>query len=239
LEPIFTMDTRCFALIPAAGSGTRAGAPIAKQYVALNDEPMLVHTVRVFLDTPAVAGVRVIFSPADDWPASQAARKLIASAGGRLRYQAIGGASRAESVCNGLKALREDASETDWVLVHDAARPCIKAAMVSNMIVELQDDPVGGLLALPIADTVKRSGADGRVAATVPRENLWLAQTPQMFRLGMLLDAYERAGAVTDEAGAIEASGLSPRLVTGDVRNIKVTYPGDFALAERYLKESD
>jgi len=229
------MDSRCFALIPAAGSGTRAGAPVAKQYVPLNGEPMLVHTVRAFLGAPGIAGVRVILAPDDAWPASPAARGLMASAGERLRYEPIGGASRADSVRSGLRALRREVAEGDWVLVHDAARPCIRADTIAAMIAELRADPVGGLLALPVADTVKRAGPDGRVAATIPRDHLWLAQTPQMFRLGMLLDAYEKAGAVTDEAGAIEASGLRPRLVAGDVRNIKVTYPADFVLAERYL----
>jgi 2-C-methyl-D-erythritol 4-phosphate cytidylyltransferase len=232
------MDSRCFALIPAAGSGSRAGASQPKQYVLLNGEPMLVHTVRAFLDTPGIAAVRVIFSPDDPWPDSQPARQMLESAGARLRYQAIGGASRAESVRNGLTALCGEARDDDWILVHDAARPCIRPDMVTTLIGQLRDDPVGGLLALPVADTVKRAGMDDRVEATIPRDRLWLAQTPQMFRLGKLVDAYRRAGAVTDEAGAMEACGLLPRLIPGDVRNIKVTYPADFALAEQYLVDS-
>jgi 2-C-methyl-D-erythritol 4-phosphate cytidylyltransferase len=236
--PEFRMSRRCFALIPAAGVGSRAGTGSPKQYAALDGLPMLVHTLRAFVDCARIAAVRVVLAPDDRWPATAPAAALVAQAGARLRFDPVGGASRAESVANGLACLADEADGDDWVLVHDAARPCITQALVTAMIDALIDDPVGGLLALPVADTVKRAGADGRVAATIPRDGLWVAQTPQMFRLARLREAYDACGAVTDDAGAIEALGLAPRLVNGDTRNLKVTYPADFAIAERHLRRT-
>ena len=231
------MSPRCFALIPAAGTGARSGADRPKQYVPLNGEAMLVHTVRAFVRSTRIAAVRVVLAPGDAWPLSQAAQDLAAFAQGRLHFDNVGGASRAASVCAGLKVLAGQAQAQDWVLVHDAARPCITPELVANLVDLLLDDPVGGLLALPVADTVKRADADGRVTATLPRDGLWLAQTPQMFRLGLLREALSRNAMATDEAAAVEALGLSPRLVSGCLRNLKVTFPADFELAERYLQE--
>lgn len=233
------MSRRIFALIPAAGSGSRAGAALPKQYVLLNGQPLLSHTLRAFVDCVRVTAVHVVLAPGDDWPRSDGTAALLVRAGARLRFDRVGGSSRSESVINGLAVIANEADEDDWVLVHDAARPCITPALIATLIDALFDDPVGGLLALPVVDTVKRADVSGRVVATVPRDMLWLAQTPQMFRLGRLRAAYRAAGAATDEAGAIEAAGLAPRLVGGSARNIKVTYPADFALAERILAAGD
>lgn len=227
--------TRRFALIPAAGVGARSGADLPKQYVPIDGVPMLVHTLRAFLDTPAIDLVCVVFAPGDAWPDSDRAHTLRQAARGRLAFAAVGGASRAASVANGLAWLGERGEATDWVLVHDAARPCIARPLIERLIDALGDDPVGGLLALPVADTVKRGDAAGRVAATVPREGLWLAQTPQMFRIATLRRAYALSPEVTDEAAAVEATGLAPRLIAGDAANFKVTYPEDFARAASIL----
>jgi len=143
-------------------------------------------------------------------------------------------------VLNGLRAMRAQVQEAinddDWVLVHDAARPGLSIGLIDKLIAVLRDDEVGGLLAMPVVDTLKRAGTAGRVEQTVARDRLWAAQTPQMFRYGLLLRALEQATAVTDEASAIEALGLQPKLVEGDARNFKVTLPHDVALAELYLK---
>lgn len=218
--------TRFFALIPCAGQGSRAGTPLAKQYQPIAGKAMVLHTLAAFAAVERLAGTLVVVAPGDaffDAPASSAA----------FTVAACGGASRAESVRNGLKALRQaGAHDTDWVLVHDAARCLIGVAQINRLIDACQDDDVGGLLALKLPDTLKAE-AGGRVAATVDRADKWLAQTPQMFRLGALADALRKAGpAVTDESSAMEAAGLRPRLVAGSAENFKVTYPDDFRLAE-------
>ena len=233
------MSRRCFALIPAAGIGARAGSGMPKQYVKLNGLPMLLHTLMPFVACDKIAAIRVVLSPDDAWHCGAEAMAVREQTGDRLRFLPVGGASRAESVANGLEAMADEADSDDWVLVHDAARPCITAALVSRLIDALVDDPVGGLLAIPVADTVKRTSADRRVSDTVSRDGLWLAQTPQMFPLGLLRKAYQIASQVTDEAGAVEAMGLAPLLVPGSIRNIKVTFPDDFRLAEHYIAQSD
>lgn len=225
--------SRCHALIPAAGVGARAGAPIPKQYAEINGVAMLAHTLRAFVAAPGIAGVHLVISPEDEWLESLGKQVIPA----QVKVHRAGGITRADSVANGLRAMAGDAEANDWVLVHDAARPCITPAMIAAMIEELKDDAVGGLLALPVADTIKRADPAQRVAQTLPRDGLWLAQTPQMFRLGLLADAYAHFPEVTDEAGAMERAGHVPRLVAGDARNIKVTYPADFALAALYLKD--
>ena len=217
-------------LIPCAGTGTRAGTAQPKQYQPLTGQPLVMHTVQALAGVPRVASGWVVLAPDDnfDWP----------SAGWPAHFQrvACGGPSRAHSVYNGLQAMRSaGVPPQDWVLVHDAARCLVTPALIDALIDACLDDPVGGLLAQPLADTLKH-GPDGRVAATVPREGHWLAQTPQMFRLGHLARALEAAGdAVTDEASAIEAAGGQPLLVAGSPRNFKVTWPEDFALAEALL----
>jgi 2-C-methyl-D-erythritol 4-phosphate cytidylyltransferase len=158
------------------------------------------------------------------------------SLGGRVTIVRDGGDTRRQSVLNGLLAMRPQIADDEWVLVHDAARPGLTAGLAGRLIDALQADEVGGLLALPIVDTLKRGDSAGRVGATVPRDGLWAAQTPQMFRYGLLRKALEAAAEATDEASAVEALGLSPRLVPGSPRNLKVTLPDDLALAELYLK---
>lgn len=224
---------RFFVLIPAAGAGARAGAALPKQYAPLLGKPMLLHTMAAFGAVPDLAGIHLVVSPEDEW------LETLGGSGFPEHFQIhrVGGETRAQSVLNGLRAMQ--AQPTDWVLVHDAARPCITPAMIEGLMAALRDDDVGGLLALPVPDTVKRADSEGRVAETISREGLWFAQTPQMFRYGALCAALERFPEVTDEAGAIERTGLKPKLVIGDARNIKVTYPADFALAEKYLGARD
>jgi 2-C-methyl-D-erythritol 4-phosphate cytidylyltransferase len=155
--------------------------------------------------------------------------------GDRLAPLWCGGATRRDSVLNGLIAMANVVDPEDWVLVHDAARPCLARADLERLIDSVRDDDVGGILAVPLADTLKRADAADRIASTEPRERLWLAQTPQMFRHGTLLRAIGGSGQATDEAQAVEALGLKPRLVPGSPRNLKVTFPGDAAIAERLL----
>ena len=223
------------ALIPCAGAGSRAGTPQPKQYQALAGQPMVMHTLQALSQVPQLSSGWLVLSPEDDfaWP----------SADWPAHFQRVrcGGASRAQSVFNGLQAmLAAGVDAQDWVLVHDAARCLVEPQAVARLIEACQDDAVGGLLALPLPDTLK-SEAGGRVSATVPREHKWLAQTPQMFRLQALHDALAAVAAsgfagITDEASAMERLGLMPRLVEGSAQNFKVTYPADFALAEAVLR---
>lgn len=221
--------TQFIALVPAAGSGSRMGGAVPKQYSMLLGKPMIRHVVESLCEFSGIIRVFVVLAESDaywqqyDW--SEFGDKLVP-----LR---CGGETRALSVVNGLQAI--DAGEADWVMVHDAARPCIDRDSLNRLLDELEHDAVGGLLALPVADTLKRE-LDGRIAATVPRDGLWQAQTPQMFRYGLLLEALAKAPQnQTDEAGAVEALGLSPKLVLGDPRNFKVTYPRDIEFAEMIL----
>jgi 2-C-methyl-D-erythritol 4-phosphate cytidylyltransferase len=228
------VDSRYFALVPAAGVGARLGAACPKQYLPLAGKPMLLHVLETFAASAAIAHCFVVVSADDAY-----IDEVIAAAphlAGRISVLRHGGATRHESVLNGLRKIREQAGDDDWVLVHDAARPGLNDALIDRLITELREDPVGGLLALPVVDTLKRSDADGRALETVPRTGLWGAQTPQMFRYALLRRALEEAAEVTDEASAIEALGLAPKLVEGSVRNFKVTLPQDIALAELLLK---
>ena len=234
LEP-----ARLWALIPCAGTGSRAIAPDApapelpKQYHLVAGAPMVAHTLAAFAGATRVHHTLVVIAPGDDfWR-----QGLPGPSPTRYSTAACGGATRAESVTNGLKELlARGAGAHDWVLVHDAARCLLRAAWVERLIDACIEDAVGGLLALPLADTLKQ--ADGeRAAATIDRAAKWAAQTPQMFRIGALRAALAQAGdAVTDEASAIEASGRAPLLVSGEVENLKVTWPADFALARRLLQ---
>ena len=219
------------ALIPAAGAGARMGAAAPKQYLPLAGRPMLYHSIKC-MAVPPVETVFVVLAPDDttfaefDW----------GEFGGRLEPLYCGGATRRDSVHNGLIAAMSAVDADDWVLVHDAARPCLPRADLARLIDTLKDDEVGGLLALPAADTVKRATSDARVTATEDRSQLWLAQTPQMFRAGLLAQALHTAhGEVTDEASAVEQMGLKPRLVAGSRLNLKVTYPEDVLIAEGIL----
>lgn len=226
------------ALVPAAGFGSRMGAQssasLPKQYLPLAGQPMIRHALATLCAVPAICSVFVVLAPGDNaWPAA-----AMAALGPKLRVVSCGGDTRAQSVANGLRAMAAaiDNIGEDWILVHDAARPCLTVAMVESLIAAVGEDDAGGLLAVPVADTLKRADGGGRVMQTVAREGLWQAQTPQMFRHRLLLAALAGAPEVTDEAGAIEALGLSPRLVAADVSNLKVTYPLDLQLAEWILE---
>ena len=219
--------TRLWALVPCAGSGVRAGAACPKQYQSIAGQAVVLHTLAAFAGVARLADVLVVVGQGDSF--FDASEKP-------FRVVACGGASRAQSVANGLAALRErGAASGDWVLVHDAARCLVTRTQINALIDACLPDTVGGLLALPLPDTLKHA-VDGRVAATLDRSGKWLAQTPQMFRLGVLQQALALAGEqVTDESSAMEAMGLRPLLVEGSAQNFKVTYPGDFALAEQVL----
>ncbi len=224
---------RCFALVPCAGSGTRAGAPVPKQYVEIDGAPMVAHTLAALAAVARIKLILVALAPGDE----EFERSVDLPAGKRFKVARCGGASRAETVAAGLaQLLKIGARADDWVLVHDAARCLVRPEWIDRLIDVCADDPVGGLLAMPVADTLKREST-GRVLATLPRDGIWQAQTPQMFRLGLLADALDNAGAnATDEASAIEWQGLSPRLVPGSSENFKITQPEDFALAEAVLR---
>jgi 2-C-methyl-D-erythritol 4-phosphate cytidylyltransferase len=212
-------EPRCFALVPAAGVGARSGAAVPKQYVPLAGRAMLAHTLEALQAVPGLAAVLVVLAPDDD----QFEAAVPVAGDERLWLARCGGATRAESVARGLHEL--------------IARGCLlRPEWVRRLIDACGDDEVGGLLALPLADTLKQE-SHGRVMATVDRNHKWAAQTPQMFRLGLLKPALAHAGeAVTDEASAIESLGHAPLLVPGELENFKITWPGDFALAERLLR---
>jgi len=224
-----------YALIPAAGSGSRMGGETPKQYLPLNGKPMIYHALATFCAHPGITRVYVVLAPDDalwqnyDWSAFSA----------KLTVLRCGGAERCETVNNGLAAISQEVGFEDWVLVHDAARPCLSAALIDKLLAEVGDDPFGGLLALPVADTLKRADAQGRAARTEPRAGLWQAQTPQMFRYGLLQRALSLLAGeiVTDEAQAVERLGFDSKLVASDSSNFKVTYPRDLKLAEWLLKE--
>jgi 2-C-methyl-D-erythritol 4-phosphate cytidylyltransferase len=225
-----------YALIPAAGSGSRIAAEMPKQYALLAGRPMLWHAVRAVC-VPPVESVFVVLSPGDNAFAAHDWSEF----GARLEPLYCGGETRRDSVYNGLVAAMAEVEADDWMLVHDAARPCLPRKDLDNLMRETGNDEVGGILALPVAETVKKTSKDEsgaqRVSATEDRSLLWLAQTPQMFRAGLLLQALRRAkGTPTDEAAAVEQLGLKPRLVTGSRENLKVTWPEDLAIAESILK---
>lgn len=228
------MESKFWVVVPAAGSARRMGAAVPKQYLSLAGRTVIEWSLAPFLAHERAAGIVVVLAEQDArWSQTDLAKhaKIIT---------ATGGAERMDSVLAGIKALQGQAAAEDWVLVHDAARPCLMTADVDRLLSELRDDAVGGLLAAPVVDTLKRADAEGRVAQTVPREKLWRALTPQMFRRDVLQRALEaalaRGVATTDEAQAVEALGLQPKLVAGDADNIKITLPEDLVRAERILK---
>lgn len=250
------LPPRLFAVIPCAGIGSRAGASLPKQYKTVAGHNLLHYTLAAFDACSELTQTLVVLAP-DDTHFDP--RRF---AGLRYAVRRCGGATRHASVLNGLYALSEfGARDHDWALVHDAARAGITPALIRALVAEVKSDPVGGIVALPLADTLKRMASDDlfteaavdpeagggqapakaapRIGKTESRDGLWLAQTPQMFRLGLLRDALERAQqdgfSVTDEASALERLGYQPRLVQGNLRNFKVTYPEDFALAEAML----
>jgi len=222
-----------WAVVPAAGVGRRMNVPQPKQYLQLAGRTVIEYTLKVLLDCPRIDGLVVVVSPDDPWWVElklETSKPVLRTDGGEQRYH---------SVRRGLAALQGCLADDDWVLVHDAARPCLRTTDLETLIDTLQQDPVGGLLAMPVRDTMKRADESGRVAATEDRRGLWHALTPQMFRFALLCQALdaalEQGVAVTDEASAVEAFGLRPRLVPGRADNIKITRPEDLALAEFYL----
>lgn len=249
------------ALIPAAGVGARMGGEVPKQYVQIHGQSILQYSVDAFLNVAEIARVVVVVSPADAYVDTLLSATHHA---GRLQILRCGGATRSESVRNGLQQIlaRAWGNAQDWVLVHDAARPGITPSLIRKLMNQIDPHAVGGLLALPVVDTVKRVLSGSRqlqegaadlpmahvdenvqtVVQTVERAGLWLAQTPQMFRCQLLYDALQRAelspAQITDEASAIEAMGLAPCLVEGHPRNNKLTRPEDLALIEFYLSQS-
>jgi 2-C-methyl-D-erythritol 4-phosphate cytidylyltransferase len=222
-----------WAVVPAAGSGLRMGAEVPKQYLVLRGRYVLDHALAALLGHPEIRGA-VVAVAADDlrWRDCDHAREP------RVRW-VTGGAERCHSVLSALDELAGEVAADDWVLVHDAARPCLDRADLRRLVEDLRDHPVGGLLGVPVRDTMKRCAADGSIVATVDRAGLWHAYTPQMFRFGLLRSALRAAVAagvlVTDEAAAMERAGLVPRVVEGSFGNIKVTRPQDLALAEFFL----
>lgn len=223
--------TEFCALVPAAGFGARMANTLPKQYLPLAGRPMIAHALDILCACPDISTVFVVLVPEDtlfhsyDW----------SHFGDKLQPLFCGGELRADTVLNGL--LASELEPDDWVLVHDAARPCLTQSLLAKMIAELRDDAVGGILAVPVADTLKRADANERILRTESREQLWQAQTPQMFRAGLLAQALQASGNFTDEASAVEALGLKPKLVLSDPSNFKVTYPQDMLLAELLLKE--
>lgn len=223
---------RHYAIVPAAGSGSRFGGELPKQYRLVAGRPLIHHSLAALCRYPSIDRVWVVLSPADRWWRQHDWSSL----GHKLETVFCGGATRTDSVANGLRAAATAVHDDDWVLVHDAARPCLSQQMLSSLCAELADDPVGGLLAVPVADTLKRADAVQRVARTESREGLWQAQTPQMFRYGLLSRALAEYPGGTDEASAVETAGRQPRLVRADASNLKVTYPADLRLAEIILQ---
>ncbi len=230
------MMSNYFALIPAAGSGSRMENSLPKQYLPIAGRPMIYHALKALCHFPKITSVFVVLAPQDnewlkhDW--SEFSDKLI--------MLNCGGTTRSISILNGLKAAPEKLliGDDDWVLVHDAARPCLSETLLEKLVDELANDSVGGLLAVPLADTLKRSNVGSRVERTESRKDLWQAQTPQMFRYKLLVDALSRPNSMTmtDDASAVEGLGLHPKLVLSDTRNLKITFPQDIVLAELILR---
>ena len=225
---------RFHVVIPCAGTGSRAGVDIPKQYAPLAGVPMVLHTLKAFAAVPGLGHAMLVVSPQD----SLMAQLLTDHPQPAFTLTPRGGATRAQSVLGGLRSLQEQGVDpSDWVLVHDAARCLITPRLIQALLAACANDSVGGLLALPLPDTLKAS-VDGRVSATLKRSDKWLAQTPQMFRLGSLAQALEQPSEdITDEASAMEAKGFAPLLIEGASFNFKVTYPQDWALAEAVLND--
>ena len=221
---------RFIALIPAAGVGERMGASMPKQYAQLAGKPMLQHVMETFSTSSLISHTFVVVSANDAYISDLPVLP-------RTTILKCGGAARQDSVINGLLAISSETEDDDWILVHDAARPGLTHDLLDKLIAFVKDDAVGGLLALPMVDTIKRSDGHGRSEMTVERSVLWSAQTPQMFRYAQLLQALQQAQQVTDEASAIEAMGYRPKLVEGSARNFKVTLPQDLLLAELIFKD--
>jgi 2-C-methyl-D-erythritol 4-phosphate cytidylyltransferase len=229
-------EPRYWAVVPAAGIGQRMGTAMPKQYLPLAGLSVIARTLRILLSHRRISGVAVAINTKDQW------WKHVRLDTDKPLLSVTGGAERCYSVINCLYTLQQLAQPDDWVLVHDAVRPCLRSSDLDRLIETLATDPVGGLLAVPVRDTIKRADANQRVSGTVERSGLWHALTPQMFRLTVLHLALQRAlenqRLVTDEATAIELAGLAPRLVEGHGDNIKITRAEDLVLAEFFLSHS-
>jgi 2-C-methyl-D-erythritol 4-phosphate cytidylyltransferase len=229
------VPSRYFGLIPAAGAGSRFGGNLPKQYSKIQGRPVLHHAIAALLAAAEIRSVFVVLAPGDDefkyhdWSRFE----------GKLQPLYCGGATRRDTVMHAMIAMAAAMDPDDWILVHDAARPCLAASDLRRLIDDVSREQAGGLLAVPVSDTLKRAVDEGdsvkRAWTTESREGLWQAQTPQMFRYGMLLRALRDAPHVTDEASAIEAIGHKPRLVEGSPRNLKITYATDLELARLIL----
>ncbi len=224
-----------WAVVPAAGSGTRMQSAVPKQYLTLAGKTVIEHALSRLLTHSRIDGVMVALAPDDErWCALEFATN-------KPLLTTSGAGERCSSVLNALDALLERADPEDWVLVHDAARPCVRHSDISMLISKLSDHPVGGLLGIPVRDTMKRSDPNDEVIQTVERKQLWHAHTPQMFRLGALCnalrDAIDNGVLVTDESSAMELQGLKPKMIQGATDNIKITRPEDLMVAEFYLKQ--
>lgn len=226
-----------WAVIPAAGVGKRMASKIPKQYLQLAGKTVLEQTLSIFLQHPDISGIVVAVTQGD--PYWQDILENSMQENIQSVIVAPGGNERCHSVLNALQALSHHASDDDWALVHDAARPCLQGNDIDRLIKQLSETSDGGLLGLPMADTVKRCDNDQKVISTVDRSKLWRALTPQMFPLKLLKDSLQAAincnALVTDEASAIELQGLKPQMVEGHPGNIKITHPGDLQLAELFL----
>ncbi len=225
---------RYHIIIPAAGNGFRYGTPVPKQYLSLAGKPVLQHAIdRMGLSFPG-STISVVLAPDDRWFEVSIAKR------DNVQALRLGGEAREQTVRNAIDALPGVAND-DWIVVHDAVRPCIDPAAALRLKAEVGADPVGGLLAIPVSDTLKVVDSDGRALRSMPRESVWRALTPQMFRYEVLRRALSRAGidAWTDEAGAVEALGLQPRIVLGSGSNVKITYPGDLDLAAAVLSRQE
>jgi 2-C-methyl-D-erythritol 4-phosphate cytidylyltransferase len=225
------------ALIPAAGRGMRYGGAVLKQYLPVCGKAVLAHSIRIFQFHPMIAGITVVLAEDDQWFES-AVGPLSASV-----ETVTGGDTRAQSVRNGLRFIADKYSDSDWVLIHDGARPCLSPASLERLLEQGMQSPDGAILAMPVGDTLKRAGEEHEISATVDRSGLWAAQTPQLFRVGALaeaIDAAHEAGQeLTDEASAMEFVGARPKLVMGSVANIKITHPTDLAIAEALLGRNE
>ena len=227
-----------WALVPAAGAGLRMGVATPKQYLRLGRRSVLEHTLDALLACGHISGIVLVVSEIDaHWP-------VIADRySGRSVETVTGGAERCHSVLNGLDYLADKAGTEDQVLVHDAARPCVRTVDIDRLIAAVAGSEHGGLLGLPVADTMKRVDAEARIETTVPRERLWRAMTPQLFRLALLRDALRQVidggRLITDEAAAMEIAGFRPLMVQGHGDNIKITMPSDLAVAAFYLQSRE
>lgn len=228
---------RVHALIPAAGRGTRFGGAVLKQYLPLHGRPVLAHSIRAFQFHPQISGITVVLAEDDQWFESEVG-SLAASV-----TTVTGGDTRAQSVRNGLQFIADNHPDTDWVLVHDGARPCLSAHSLDRLLEQGLASPYGAVLAMPVSDTLKSADQEKRIVGTVDRSDLWAAQTPQLFPVKTLAEAIDTAQQqgcnLTDESSAMEFVGIKPKLVMGSVANIKITYPVDLSIAEALLKRRE